>query len=68
MLMNHLLCGLIVGVLAAAGGFAMGLPAWGAASFHILGGSLGIGLSAGVLILRLTSLGPDWRMDASLEP
>lgn len=67
MLAGHLLCGFILGAVCAVGSLVTGFSAWGAAGFYILGGNLGICLSAGALMHRSMSASEDVGVKASIE-
>ncbi len=67
MLAGHLLCGFMLGALCAVGSLVMGFSAWSALGFYILGGNLGICLSAGALIFRSVSGSENMRMSPSIE-
>lgn len=54
MLMRHLLCGVVIGALAALASTLAGFLAWATVGFLVLGSNLGLGASAsGALSSRL---------------
>jgi hypothetical protein len=67
MIAGHLLCGFILGAVCAVGSLLTGFSTWGAVGFYVLGGNLGICLSAGALMLRSVSASGNVRMGASME-
>ena len=46
MLVRHLLCGIVIGLLAAIAGLLAGFSVGAAVGFYVLGGNVGLGVSA----------------------
>ena len=67
MLAGHLLCGFVLGAVFALGSLVLGFSAWGAVGFYILGGNVGVCLSAAALMLRSVSTSDNVGMGASIE-
>ena len=46
MLVRHLICGVVIGLLAAIAGLLAGFSVWAVLGFYVLGANLGLGASA----------------------